>query len=450
MNAEKKQVHFVSLGCAKNLVDTEVLMGFAKRNGWGLCASPEEADIIVVNTCSFIAPAKEESIEVILEMAGYKDFGRPKKIVVAGCLAQRYPDDLSTELPEADHFIGTGDLPLFEELLRGTGLPRINVGRPDFLMDARTPRGQATAFHTVNVKLSEGCSNGCSFCVIPRLRGRLRSRPIPDILEEIRRFKASGAVEFNLIGQNLTAYGDDLGDGSSLAVLLREPEIASGDHWLRLHYLYPKRVDRKLLQAISEAESVLPYIDMPLQHIDGDILSAMGRSDDENSTRSAVEGIREIMPEAVLRTSMIVGFPGESEKKFEKLIDFVEESRFDRLGVFAYSREEGARAASLPDQIGEEEKDRRLGEIMSVQRSISREKLKSLRGKTVEVLVEGVSEESELLLAGRYWGQAMDIDGVTYLSEGTAKPGEIIPVEITDSHDYDLVGLIIDGERDVE
>ncbi|RJO64384.1 MAG: 30S ribosomal protein S12 methylthiotransferase RimO [Myxococcales bacterium] len=438
-----RRLYVVSLGCDKNLVDSEVLMGVAERAGCVLTADPEDADVILVNTCAFIGPAKEESIDAILDVARYKKEGRCRMLVVAGCLAQRYPDELAEELPEVDHFLGTGDLLSFSQLLAPSAAPRLTIGRPRYLLDADAPRVAATPFYTANVKVSEGCSSGCSFCIIPKLRGSQRSRPIDDLAAEVRRLKQRGVSEICLIGQDVSAYGLDRKDGTTLARLLREPELAQGDHWLRLHYLYPRRVDGELLDAIGEGEAILPYFDMPVQHIDDAILRAMERRDDEASTRLAVERIRARFPNGALRTTVIVGFPGETEDRFGRLLDFVAEGHFDRLGAFAYSPEDGTRAARLWGRAPEEVVQERLARLMETQREVSRRRLETLVGQTVDVLVEGPSEESELLFAGRMWSQARGIDGVAYLVEGKAEVGRIVPVRITEAHDHDVVGRIL-------
>ncbi len=436
------RVHFVSLGCPKNRVDTEVLLGLSERAGWRMEPTPERADVIVVNTCAFILPAREESIETILEMAEHKR-GRCKKLIVAGCLAQRYAEELARELPEVDHFIGTGALAALPEML-GEGesgrARRIAVEGRSFLMRHDTPRRLSTPPWTAYVKLSEGCSNACAFCAIPGIRGPQVSRSMEDIRKEARGLLDAGVVELNLIGQNTSAYGRDRSDGASLAGLLRQPEFRSGRHWTRVHYLYPHDVQDELLDAMGESETVLPYFDLPVQHIDGRVLKSMGRKDDEASTWRVLERIRARFPDAVLRTAVIVGFPTETEAAFRRLLDFVKEGRFDRLGVFAYSPEEGTAAWKRGDPVPEAEKERRLAAIMEAQREVSAGRLAALKGRVLSVLVEGPAAESELLLCGRAWGQAPEIDGATYITNGEAAPGRIVPLKVTDTHDYDLVG----------
>lgn len=446
----KGRIHFVSLGCAKNLVDTEVLMGLAEAKGWVIEPEAEAAEMIVVNTCAFIGPAKEESIETILELAAYKQSGALTKLVMAGCLSQRYADELAKEMPEVDMFIGTGDQAAFDSLLAGSEDKRISVSRPEFLLDAKTPRLRATPFYAANVKLSEGCSNVCAFCIIPRLRGPQRSRSMGDILAEVRGLLDSGVRELCLIGQNTSAYGEDLPECPSITNLLRVPELAQGDHWVRLHYLYPGGVKDELIEAIREAPAVLPYFDIPVQHIDSDILAAMRRHDDEASTRSAIERVRSRIPEAVIRTSVMVGFPGESEAQFKRLLDFVAEGHFDHLGAFTYSQEEGTVAAKLDGQLEEAVKQERLERLMGIQKEVSARRLKAFKGRVLDVLVCGASEEHELLLTGRTYGQAAEIDGVTYLVDGHGEVGDIVEVEITRTHDYEMEGRILNPGQEVD
>ncbi len=440
-SSSSRTIHFVSLGCAKNLVDTEVLLGLSERAGWTIVPDPAAAEAIVVNTCAFVGDAKEESVDTILEMAEFKQSGRCRILIMAGCLAQRYATDLTDDLPEVDHFIGTGDLLTLEQILMGEGT-RLHIGRPGFLLDADTPRRLATPPYTANIKLAEGCSCGCAFCIIPKLRGPQKSRSMADIWQEVEQLKAQGVMEFNLIAQNLSAYGEDRRDGASLAKLIEHPSLAEGSHWTRLHYLYPHWVNDDLLQAMADSEAVLPYIDMPIQHIDDTILKAMRRRDDEQTTRLALERVRHHLPNAVLRSTVIVGFPGESDAQFEKLLALVEDGYFDRLGAFAYSPEEGTTAARMAGQIDEEVKAERLESLMEAQRKVSRQRLSRLKGKVVDTLIMGESAEHELLTVGRFWGQAADIDGVTYISDGEAQAGRIVPITITHTHDYDVVGKI--------
>jgi len=436
------RIFICSLGCDKNLVDSEVLLGMAERLGWRHTAEPQEADVLLVNTCGFIDKAKEESIETILEVSQYKK-DENAKLVVSGCLSQRYHADLGAELPEVDYFLGTGDFDKLASILNGHSQDADLVGKPGFLLSSKTPRLVSTPPYSAFVKISEGCSSACSYCIIPQLRGPQKSRDISDVIEEVENLLDAGVKELNIIGQNVSTYGDDLKDGTTLQKLLERPELAQGRHWVRLLYLYPNRINRELLEAIARSSAILPYFDIPLQHIDSRILKAMGRKDTEESTQAVLKSIREVVPKAVIRTSLIVGFPGETDAEFEKLLSFVKEGHFDRMGAFTYSQEDGTRAAKLPEQIPDEVKQERYERIMEAQQKVSRERLQAVRGSVLDVLVEGVSDESEFLLSGRYWGQAPEVDGVTYLLEGDAESGDIVPVRIKDSHDYDLFGKIL-------
>jgi ribosomal protein S12 methylthiotransferase len=437
----------ISLGCSKNLVDSEILLGLANQRGWQIVEDPAQAELIVVNTCAFIQPAKEEAIDTILEMAQLKEAGSCHTLVVAGCMAQRYGKELAVEMPEVDRFIGTGDLMEFARILEGKSSKRVSAVRPIFLPLHTTPRMLATPFYTANVKIADGCSTVCAFCAIPKIRGPQKSRAVDDIIAETQSLLSIGVRELCLIAQDTSAYGEDRDDGATLVSLLRQPELAEGSHWVRVHYLYPSRVSDELLGAMRDAPAVLPYIDLPVQHIDDGVLKTMRRKHNEAYTRAIIERIREHLPDAVLRTSLLVGHPGETDAAFEKLCEFVTETGFDHLGVFTYSQEEGTVSAKLPDSIPEEVKQARRDIIMDLQRAQSKRKLKSLVGKTLDVLVTGPSEEHDLLWAGRWWGQAAEIDGLTYLTDGQAQIGDIVPVRITRSHDYDLEGRILKRRR---
>lgn len=434
-------VHLVSLGCPKNRVDAEVMLGGLLGKGAELTEDPKRADLILVNTCAFITPAIEESIETILELAKAKR-RKGAKLVVTGCLVERYKSELVEQLPEVDHFFGTGAVLDVAKLLDAESPERLVRRSPGYLAhhdDGRVLSGSPASAY---IKISEGCDCACAFCVIPRLRGRAKSRSVADIAAEARALLARGVVELNIVGQDVTAYGADLKDGSSLLDLLRTPELVEGAHWLRLHYFYPARVTDELITAMRQGSAVVPYIDMPIQHIDDAILRRMNRKDTELTTRQAIERIHRLWPQAVLRTSVIVGFPGEDEASFERLLTLVTEGHFERLGAFAFSAQDGTRAARLGGQVPEELIAERLGRLMEAQRAVSREKLKALVGRTVEVLVEGPSAESELLLAGRYFGQAPEIDGTTFITAGKAQIGRIQPLKIAQAHDYDLAGRI--------
>ena len=497
-------VHLVSLGCPKNRVDSEVMLGHLAGEGYIPVGRAEEADVIVVNTCAFIDAAKEESVDAILDMARYKEDGRTQKLVVAGCLSQRYAPELAKEIPEIDHFVGTGNFEQVHEILRGDdtrdrgthprlpvvgqvsasaeghrrehGNHRIHprlVGRhrlvpyrhdmdssaerpvyipdPDFTISADSPRLSSLPHYTAYVKVSEGCSNTCAFCIIPKLRGPQRSRPVEDIVVEVERLLARGAVEINLIAQDLCAYGNDLPQKQGLAHLLRAldkvAQSAGRPVWIRCLYAYPKGLTRDVIRVLGQSEHVLPYLDMPLQHIADPILRRMRRGKGGASTKDLLRTLRAEVPNLTLRTTFITGLPGETDADFDELCDFVQELRFERMGVFTYSQEEDTPAASMQDQIEAEVAQERRHRLMALQREISREQQEELIGQTLSVLVEGVSEETDLLLRGRHMGQAPDIDGFTYINAGTASPGDIVPVLVEQAGDYDLAGGIVESTR---
>ncbi len=441
--AGEKSFYMVTLGCAKNRVDSEVMLGVLGKKGWKLAERPEEARVIVVNTCSFIRDAQQESVDTILEMAGHKQTGACTTLVVAGCLPQRYAKELLEELPEVDHFVGTGAYVQLADLLAAEDAPRALIPDPDFVHDARTPRVNSMPSYTAYVKVSEGCDNACAFCVIPKIRGRQRSRPIEDVVAEVRRLARQGCVEFNLIAQDLTAYGQDLPGRPRLHALLRELCKVKGPRWFRLHYAYPRDFPDELVEVIAGEEKIVKYLDMPVQHVSDKLLRAMKRGRNAAFIRTLLGKLRERVPGIVLRTSLIVGLPGETEEEFEALKDFVREQRFERLGVFEYSPEEGTAAARMEGQVPAKVTARRRREIMAMQRRINREQNRALIGQRLQVLVEGPSEETEHLLVGRHAGQSPEIDGITYINDGFARPGEIVTVEVSQTADYDVVGGIV-------
>ncbi len=448
--AEPRTIHFVSLGCAKNRVDTEVMLGVSDQAGIRTVEDPAEADVIVVNTCGFIGPAKEESIQTILEMGALKEAGSCKKLVVAGCLSQRYPDELATELPEVDHFLGSSDMLKLQLVLRGSE-ERMLVGHPaQYTMRSTDPRVLSDHRHRAYVKIAEGCNRECSFCAIPSFRGKQRSRPVADLVREAEILAASGVVELNLISQDTIAYGRDLDDRPSLARLLTALGEVDGIRWIRSHYLYPETLTDELVEVFSQNDKVLPYIDMPLQHASDSMLRAMRRGHGGDRMYKIVERLRRAIPDMVFRTTFIVGHPGETDADFEELRRFVEWAEFDHVGVFLYSFEEGTRSADMEGAVDPSTAEARRDELMRIQRPISRERLQLRVGTELDVLVEGVSDESDWLLQGRWWGQAPEVDGSVYLANGTARPGEIRRVLVTDAADYDLVADFIDapGGRD--
>lgn len=445
----KYKVSLVSLGCPKNLVDAEVMLGHLPAERFEITTDEAKADIIVVNTCSFIQDAKEESVETILEVADHKKTGNCKLLVVSGCLPQRYQDELAKELPEVDLFVGTGDAPRIVELI-ATALkseaPLQAIGLPDYLYDHTTPRVQSSPFYSTYVKIADGCGNHCSYCIIPKLRGNLRSRSIASVVAEVERLVAQGVKEVNLIAQDITAYGLDREDGARIEPLLRELVKIDGLRWLRLLYAYPDGISDQLIELIATEEKICNYLDVPLQHIDDQVLSMMNRRVDEGTIRRLLERLRSRIPDLALRTSFIVGFPGETEEQFAKLLAFVNEGHFERVGVFRYSREEGTAAAVLPGQIQERSKKSRLQKLMKAQSRVSFRKNRALIGNNEPVLVEGYSEETELLLKGRSVRQAPDVDGQVYITAGQAEIGDIVELRITDSSEYDLIGEIIEEE----
>ncbi|UCF46005.1 MAG: 30S ribosomal protein S12 methylthiotransferase RimO [Myxococcales bacterium] len=447
---ELRTIHFVSLGCAKNRVDTEVMLGVSDLSGFEVVPDPAEAEVIVINTCGFIGPAKEESIETILEMSAHKQSGSCDKLVVAGCLSQRYPEELASELPEVDHFLGSSDMLKLGRVLSGTR-ERMLVGNPaQYTMRADDPRVLTGQTHRAYVKIAEGCNRECSFCAIPSFRGKQRSRTIADLVREAELLAAAGVVELNLISQDTIAYGRDLPKRESLAELLAALGDVDGIRWVRAHYLYPEKLTDSLIEVFSQHDKVLPYIDMPLQHASDAMLQAMRRGHGGERMYKVVERLRRAIPDLVFRTTFIVGHPGETQNDFDELRSFVEWAEFDHVGVFLYSPEDGTRSAEMDGLVDQAVAEARREELMSIQKPISRERLELRVGTALDVLVEGVSDESEWLLQGRWWGQAPEVDGTVYLANGTARTGEIRRVLVTDAADYDLMADFIDapGGRD--
>lgn len=440
-----KSVSLISLGCPKNLVDSEVMLGMLTREGFAYNPNPEESDIIVVNTCGFIGPSQEESIDAILEMAEVKK-GTRKKLVVTGCLVQRYPGELAEQMPEVDLFVGTGEFQNLPELLNAE--KREVVGRPEYVYDSLTPRLISTESSSAYVKISEGCDHKCTFCIIPTLRGLARSRPVEDIAREIEDLAARGIQEIVLISQDSTAYGRDLADPTTLGALLTRLDGVEGIRWIRVMYQYPKLFDDQLIDILAHGKRVVPYIDMPLQHISDPVLRRMKRGTREKQTRELIARLRERIPNLIFRTTFIVGFPGETDEDFEKLNDFVAEGHFDRVGVFRYCREDGTAAAELDNQLPEGIKSKRYRKLMKTQQKVALRRNEALVGQVFDTLVEGFSQETDLLLRGRFYGQAPEIDGVILINDGEAQAGHFHSVEITEAHPYDLVGKIVPHQLD--
>ncbi len=442
---KKQKVALVSLGCPKNLVDAEVMLGHLPAERFEIVTDEATADIIIVNTCSFIKEAKEESVETILEVADFKKTGNCRLLAVSGCLPQRYRDELAKELPEVDLFMGTGDAPRIVELLDaglgGKALP-LAVGMAEYLYDHTTPRVKSSPFYSTYVKIAEGCANHCSYCIIPQLRGTLRSRSIESVASEVRRLVADGVKEINLIAQDVTAFGLDRDDGARLEDLLRELVKIEDLQWLRLLYAYPDGISDELIELMASEEKICNYLDIPLQHVDDTILAMMNRRVDQAAIRDLLARLRTRIPGVTLRTSFIVGFPGETEAQFEAVLEFINEGHFERVGVFRYSREEGTAAAALENQIPERVKKSRYQKLMKAQKRVSFRKNRELVGRIEPVLVEGYSEETDLLLRGRSIRQAPDVDGQVYITAGQANIGDVVSLRITDSSDYDLIGEI--------
>jgi len=447
MTDRPKTIHFVSLGCAKNRVDTEVMLGVSERRGARHVADPADADVIVVNTCGFIGPAKEESIDTVVQMAGLKadapggDGGRCRKLVVAGCLSQRYADELARELPEVDHFLGSSDMLVLDRILDPDQAPpaRLLVGHPaDWLVRATDPRRLSVRAHSAFVKIAEGCNRVCSFCAIPGIRGKQRSRPVADVVREVERLVADGLVEANLVSQDTVAYGRDLPGRPSLADLVEA--VAE----------VPETLDRKLIALLGEHPKVLPYVDMPLQHASDRMLRRMRRGHGGDRMKRVVDRLRASVPDLVFRSTFIVGHPGETDGDFDELLGFLRWAELGHVGAFLYSHEAGTAAGEMTDLVPRGIARKRHRKLVATQRPISRRKLKARVGRTVEVLVDGPSDESDFLLDGRFWGQAPEVDGKIVLANGQARAGEIRRALVTAAADYDLVGDLLadDGVRD--
>ncbi|WP_163337053.1 30S ribosomal protein S12 methylthiotransferase RimO [Desulfopila sp. IMCC35008] len=440
--------HLVSLGCAKNLVDSELMIGSLMKNGWQLENDPEAAELLLINTCGFIQPAVEEAIEEILDLAAIKAQSGCK-LVVVGCMVQRYKDGLVGELPEVDLFIGTEAChrlaELIEPLFASGTTPEKVITPSTFLMDAAQPRVLATPPFRAWCKITEGCDNRCSYCMIPSIRGPLRSRPVDDLIREAEDLENRGVRELSLIAQDLTAYGDDRAGDDNLILLLDNLLRTTTIPWFRLLYLYPTGVSEQLLELMAENDRILPYLDIPFQHVSDSILEKMNRRHNGNDLYELVEKTRRFLPDVALRSTFLVGFPGETEQDVEQLIEFLKKARLDHVGVFPYANEEGCPAEKFPDQLPEQEKIARCEAVMEVQSTISQEILRKYVGRREQVLVEGLSRETDLLLEGRTRYQAPDVDGCVYINEGTANAGDIVTVEITESQIYDLVGGITAG-----
>ncbi|CCQ90101.1 Ribosomal protein S12 methylthiotransferase rimO [Nitrospina gracilis 3/211] len=440
-----KKIGMVSLGCPKNLVDTEGLLGDLKQNGYELTDNSAEADVLIVNTCGFLQSAVEESVNTILEMARHKqNGGRCERLIVTGCLAERHPDELLKEIPEIDHLLGTKQYPLLKNLIRNNGGQRNLIHEPAQYFEAYNNRVVTTPFYSAYIKIAEGCSNQCAFCIIPKLRGPIKSRPVDSILEEARALAEQGVKEINLVSQDTTLYGYDLRMKNGLVELLEKLSDIEGIEWIRLFYCYPTVVNDALIDAVARLDKVVKYIDVPLQHTHDVMLQSMKRQEREAGVRAMLKKLRDRIPGVALRTTFITGFPGETQEHFEHMEAFVREMEFDHLGVFAYSDEPGTtaydHAGKVDPAIGEERRDR----LMAVQHDIAVRNNAARVGQVHPVLVEGLDDEG-MLLMGRLPIQGPDIDGQVIIENSPVEPGEIVPMRITGSLDYDLVATVDDN-----
>ncbi len=450
---KNKKVHFISLGCPKNLVDSEIMAGTLMKDGFSVVADAEEADTVVVNTCGFIEDSKKESIQRILDMAQLKEQGKIKKVVVAGCLTQRYKDDLVEGLPEADLFVGSGEFQNIAKILKANDegeKRKTYFNLPTYLQETDTPRVNSQPGHRAYLKISEGCMKRCAFCAIPLIRGNLQSRTLQNIVNEAKLLAAGGVKELIIISHDFTDYGWDLRRKNAEAKeapveLLRQLAAIDGIKWIRLLYLYPDGITPEMIDLIKNNDKFVKYFDMPLQHVNDNVLKRMNRKMTRAEIVEALNLIRKEIPEAVIRTQFIVGFPGETEENFEELLQFIAEQKFDRVGCFQYSPEENTPGGKMDQQVDDETKQRRYEAVMEVQQNISRDKHKAFIGKTLEVVVEGLSDETDLLLQGRMSQQAPEIDGVVLINDGQASIGQFVRVKITDSMEYDLIGEIVES-----
>ena len=455
------KIGFVSLGCPKNLVDSEVMLGMAEKDGHEITADASQADVLVVNTCAFIDRAKQESIDTILEMAELKKQAAGRKLIVTGCLAERYRDELKKEIPEIDAVLGTGEVDAFTAAVSGgiaapgaakpltfhRKAPVFGVDLPTYIYDADTPRKRVTPGHYAYIKIAEGCDYKCAFCIIPKMRGHYRSRPIDSIVQEARQLAAQGVKELLLISQDSTFYGIDRGERGALPKLLRELNGVDGIEWIRLLYLYPTTITSEVIDAIADLDKVVKYIDLPLQHASDAVLKRMKRPGTRQSYVRLLDNIRARVPNVALRTTFIVGFPGESADDFAELEAFIEEIGFDHVGVFTYSHEEGTSAHDLQDDVPAATKKKRQERLMARQRDIVSRRQQSRLGERTRLVIDGPSPEHELVVQGRLAGQAPEVDPVVYLTDcdpSTLPKGAFIDVEIVGSQEYDLIARPVD------
>ncbi len=442
-----RSVHFISLGCPKNLVDAEVMLADLENHGYGIVENPEEADILLVNTCGFIQSAVEEAVDEILTMAAHKEERRGVLLVVCGCMVQRYGEELGKALPEVDLFLAIDDFPHIGSILDDyfAGRKTALVVRPStYLMDAQVPRKLSTPNHRSYLKITEGCDNHCSYCMIPSIRGRLRSRSINDLVAEAQHLQKIGVQELSLIAQDLTAFGRDRSDGAQLVDLLKALLENTSIPWFRLLYLYPTGVSDALLDLMAGNPRIAPYLDIPFQHVSDTILHAMNRPYTPEMLDNLVTRVRTVLPDCALRTTLMVGFPGETEEDIDLMASLLKKWKLDHVGTFCFQAEEGSRAAGYNNAVPEEVQQQRYARIMEIQRGISLEHLQKYVGRVEPVLIEGLSRESDLLLEGRTRFQAPEIDGTVLITSGHVTQGEIVPVRISEAHTYDLVGEVVD------
>jgi ribosomal protein S12 methylthiotransferase len=442
------KVGFVSLGCPKNLVDSEVMMGILARGGYELTPRADEAEVLVVNTCSFIEAAQKESVDAILEMAEHKKFGAAKKLIVAGCLVERYRAQILEQVPEVDAIVGTGEVERILEAVEGD-LRMLPAVAPAFLYHDLTPRVLTTPRHAAYIKIAEGCDHPCTFCIIPQLRGKFRSRRFESVVREAQNLAASGAREITLIGQDTTSYGEDLGLRNGLAQLLARLAQVEDLLWVRFLYAYPNRVTQKLLDTLASHPRIARYMDMPLQHASRNMLARMKRGSHGDAFLKLLERIRATIPGVSLRTSFIVGFPGETESDFAELCDFVRAAKLDWMGVFEYSDVDNAASFPLADKVAAATITDRRNQLMAIQKKISRENLRAKKGITAIALVEGPSKDNPLVWEARLQGMAPEIDGKVYLTDievagQAAETGDVARVEITKSDNYDLIARVVE------
>jgi ribosomal protein S12 methylthiotransferase len=444
------KVGFISLGCPKNLVDSEVMMGILAREGYELTPRADDAEILVVNTCSFIEAAQKESVDAILEMAEHKKFGAAKKLIVAGCLVERYRDQILEQVPEVDAVVGTGEVERIIEAVEGD-LRLLPAQPPAFLYHDLTPRILTTPKHQAYIKIAEGCDHPCTFCIIPQLRGTFRSRRFESVVREAENLAAAGTREVTLIGQDTTSYGEDLGLRDGLAQLLERLAQVEDLLWVRFLYAYPNRVTQKLLDTLAAHPRLAKYVDMPLQHASRNVLARMKRGSHGDAFLKMLDRMRTTIPGVALRTSFIVGFPGETDADFRELCDFVKAAEFDWMGVFPYSDVDNASSFALDGKVDEDTIRERQSRLMEIQQKISARKLRRFRGHRVTALVEGPSKDTPLVWEARLEGMAPEIDGKLYLNDieisGTtisSRPGDVVTAEITETHEYDMVGRVVE------